>query len=234
MSTPLLQPFDRDLWLADGAACAEVAGFRYPTRMAVVRLTDGGLWIWSPTALTDALRREVEALGAVSHIVGPNSLHDSWLAEWRAAFPSARLHGAPGLAAKLPRLAFDTEVADAPPPDWAADIDQAPVHGNAITTEVVFFHRASGTALFTDLLQQFPPGWFHGWRAAVARLDLMTEAEPAVPRKFRLAFTDRRTARAAVRRILDWPVERVVMAHGTPVASDGRAYLARAFRWLKA
>ena len=35
--------------------------------------------------------------------------------------------------------------------------------------------------LFTDLIQLFPPGWFGGWREIVARLDLMTESEPAVP-----------------------------------------------------
>ena len=43
--------------------------------------------------------------------------------------------------------------------------------------------------LFTDLLQQFPPDWFHGWRALIARLDLMTAPEPSTPRKFRAAFT---------------------------------------------
>ncbi len=234
MTAPALQPFGPDLWLADGASCAEVAGFRYPTRMAVVRLAGGGLWVWSPTALTDALRREVEALGPVAHIVAPNTLHDLWLAEWRAAFPAARLHGAPGLAGKLTHQAFDTELGDTAPPDWAAEIDQVPVRGNRITTEVVFFHRASGTVLFTDLLQQFPRGWFSGWRSLVARLDLMTEPLPSVPRKFRLAFTDRAAARVSMRRILGWPAGRVVMAHGTPVTTGGQAFLAQAFAWLKA
>ena len=40
--------------------------------------------------------------------------------------------------------------------------------GNAITTEVVFFHARSGTVLFTDLVQQLPAHWFSGWRALVA------------------------------------------------------------------
>lgn len=106
------------------------------------------------------------------------------------------------------------------------------VRGSRITQEVVFFHRASGTAIFTDLIQQFPRGWFKGWRALVARLDLMTEAEPAVPRKFRIAFSDRPAARASLRRILQWPTTKVLMAHGAPVERDGQAFLARAFRWL--
>ncbi len=226
--TALLQPFASGLWLAAGPQ-VEVIGFAYPTRMAVIRLADGGLLIWSPVALTPALRTEVEALGPVTRLVAPNSLHDRYLAEWRQAFPAARAYVAPGFAASQ----GDIELGDAPPADWAADLDQVIVRGNRITTEVVFFHRPSRTVIFTDLIQQFPPGWFKGWRALVARLDLMTAAEPAVPRKFRTAFTDRPAARAAVRRILAWPSETVIMAHGPPVERGGQAFLTRAFAWLK-
>lgn len=227
-----LRPFGPEIWLADGGQC-EVAGFRYPTRMAVIRLTGGGLLIWSPVALSDGLRAAVAELGDVRHLVAPNALHHLSLPEWRAAFPAATLHAAPGLAARRPDLAIDAELGDTPAESWAADLDQVLVHGNRITTEAVFLHRPSGVVLFTDLIQQFPKGWFRGWRALVARLDLMTEAEPAVPRKFRIAFHDRRAARAALDRVLAWPAEKVVMAHGTPVEHDGRAFLARAFAWLK-
>lgn len=226
--TALLRPFGPGLWLAAGLQ-VEVIGFAYPTRMAVIRLADSGLLIWSPVALTPALRTEVEALGPVTRLVAPNSLHDRYLAEWRHAFPAARAYVAPGFAASP----GDIELGDAPPADWAADLDQVIVRGNRITTEVVFFHRPSRTVIFTDLIQQFPPGWFKGWRALVARLDLMTAAEPAVPRKFRTAFTDRPAARAAVRRILAWPSETVIMAHGPPVERGGQAFLTRAFAWLK-
>jgi hypothetical protein len=227
-----LQSFGPDIWLADGSE-ADVAGFRYPTRMAVIRLTSGGLFVWSPVMLSPGLRAEVEALGEVRHLVAPNSLHHLFLGEWRRAYPRARLYAAPGLRPRRPDLAFDGDLGDTPPPDWVADLDQAAVLGNAITTEIVFFHRKSGTVLFTDLIQQFPPGWFTGWRALVARLDLMVGTEPSVPRKFRAAFTDRKAARSALRRILAWPSSKVVMAHGAPVEHDAQAFLARAFRWLK-
>lgn len=229
---PMLTPFAPDIWLADGPAITAAMGFRYPTRMALIRLAGGDLFIWSPVALCDALRAAVDALGPVRHIVAPNALHDSFLADWHRAYPEAALYAAPGLAAKRRDLAFAAELGDAAPPEWSGQIDQAAVAGNAITTEIVFFHRASATALFTDLLQQFPQGWFSGWRALVARLDLMTGPQPAVPRKFRLAFTNRRLARPALARILAWPATRVVMAHGTPVTGGGQVFLARAFAWL--
>jgi hypothetical protein len=101
------------------------------------------------------------------------------------------------------------------------------VHGNLITTEVVFFHIKSGTVLFTDLI-------LSGWRAVVAKLDLMVGPEPSVPRKFRLAFTNRRGARDSLKRIFAWPAEKVLMAHGTPVEKGARAFLRRAFGWLGA
>lgn len=226
-----LRPFGPGIWLADGGQ-ADVAGFRYPTRMTVIRLADGDLFVWSPVALSDALREAVAGLGEVRHVVAPNSLHHLYLGEWQAAWPQARLYAAPGLTAKRTDLGFHAELGDTPPSEWAVDLDQVPVRGNRITTEVVFFHRPSGVVLFTDLIQQFPPGWFRGWRALVARLDLMTGAEPSVPRKFRVAFTDRKAARADLAHILDWPCAKVVMAHGAPVEHDGRAFLARAFRWL--
>lgn len=229
---PLLQTFGPELWLADGSE-TETLGFRYPTRMAIIRLAGGGLLVWSPVALAAGLKAEVDALGEVRHLAAPNSLHHLFLGEWGRAYPAAKLYAAPGLSARRQDLDLDADLGEVPPPEWAGEVDQVVVRGNAITTEVVFFHRQSATVLFTDLIQQMRPGWFTGWRALVARLDLMTAAEPSVPRKFRAAFVDRQAARAAVLRILAWPVERLVMAHGTPVETGARQVVARAFRWLR-
>ena len=223
--------FAPDIWLADGPTVVANAGFHYPTRMAVLRLSCGRLFVWSPTALGRELRAEVDALGPVAFIVAPNSLHHVFVAEWRDAYPEARLYAAPGLRAKRKDIVFDDDLTDVPPAGWASDIDQVVVP-NALTTEVVFFHRKSRTVIFTDLIQQFPSGWFSGWRGVVARLDRMVSSTPAVPRKFRLGFTDRHAARDAIRRIVDWPADRLIMAHGNPVRREGRAAIAQAFGWL--
>ncbi|MBP6546434.1 MAG: DUF4336 domain-containing protein [Phenylobacterium sp.] len=227
-----LLEFAPGLWIADGPTVTAAAGFHFPTRMAVIRLTGGALFVWSPLPLTDDLKAAVEALGEVRCLVAPNSLHHLFLGEWKAAYPTATLYAAPGLRPRRKDLAFDADLEEAPPPEWAGEIDQVVVRGNLITTEVVFFHRASGTAIFTDLIQHFSPTWFTGWRAMVAKLDLMTAHEPEVPRKFRNAFVGRAQARIALRRILAWPTERVLMAHAPPVEKGGRAFIARAFGWL--
>lgn len=231
MSAALLQPFGEDIWIADGPITA-VAGFRYPTRMAVIRLAGGGLFVWSPTALTDALKAAVDSLGEVCWVVAPNSLHDLFLAEWRQACPKAAFPAPPGLRKARKDIAFDGDLEDGSIHGWSDEIEHVLVKGSLITTEVVFFHRRSGTVIFTDLIQHFSPAWFSGWRAVVARLDLMSAPEPEVPRKFRQSFVNRRAAREALTHILAWPAEKVLMAHAPPVEVDGQAFIARRFRWL--
>ncbi|WEX11316.1 DUF4336 domain-containing protein [Chelativorans sp. AA-79] len=228
----MLKEFGPNIWIAEGPTVTAAAGFHYPTRMAVIRLTNGDVVVWSPTALTDDLRSEVETLGAVRYLIPPNSLHHAFLGEWQRAYPDAKIYAPPGLREKRKDIRFDGDISDGPIAAWAGEIDLAIMWGNRITTEVVFFHRESGTAIFTDLIQQFPRGWFRGWRALVARLDLMVASEPSVPRKFRVAFTDRRAARESLQRILTWPTDKVVIAHGPLISNDGQAFLRRAFRWL--
>lgn len=228
----MLKEFGDGIWIAGGPTVTAAAGFHYPTRMAIIRLSDGGLFLWSPTRLSDELQAEVNALGDVRYLIPPNSLHHVFLGDWQRAYPDARTYAPPGLREKRKDIIFDGDLGDTPIEDWADDIDQVAMRGNRITTEIVFFHRKSGTVLFTDLVQQFKPGWFKGWRAIVARFDLMVADEASVPRKFRIAFRDRHAARASIQRILAWPAEKVLMAHGNPIATDGQAFIRRAFSWL--
>lgn len=97
---------------------------------------------------------------------------------------------------------------------------------------VVFFHRASATGLVTDLVQQMAHGWYRGWHACVARLDLMTAAIPSVSRKFRVSMTNRAAARERVRRIPDWPADGLVTAHEAAIQSGEKEVLRYAVTWL--
>ena len=228
----LLTEFGPGIWVGEGPVVAFV-GFPYPTRMVVIRLADGGLFVWSPIALTPELKTAVDGLGSVRFLVSPNLLHHLFLGDWQAAYPEARLYASPGLRRKRKDLAFDGDLGDAPEPEWAADIDQVLVKGSPWLTEVVFFHRASGTAIFTDLIENFRPDWFKGWKGLVARLDGIVQPHPGAPRELRWSFLFRRgEARAALERILAWPIEQVIVAHGDVVRTDGGAFVRKAFGWL--
>jgi hypothetical protein len=199
--------------------------------MAVIRLSNGELFIWSPVELSTSIKRDVDALGSVGYLISPNRLHHIYLREWRSIYPSARLYASPGLRAKRKDLDFDGDLKDAPEYEWAADIDQISFHGSFLT-EVVFFHQMSKTVIFADLLQNFPPDWFKGWRGILARCDGICAPNPGAPREWRATFLGRRAARASLHAILSWPIERVLMAHGDLISADGAAVVRRAFSWV--
>jgi hypothetical protein len=230
MSGPLLQ-FGPEIWIADGPVTS-FHGFPYPTRMAVIRLSNGSLFVWSPVALSDSLSASINALGQVRHLVAPNALHRLFLGAWKSAYPAARLYASPRLRRKREDLSFDAELSDAPEPEWAADIEQVVVLGSFALTEVVFFHRAARTALFADLIQNFPRDWFKGWRGFVARHGGIVAPNPGIPIDWRLSFLNRRAARLSLDKVLAWPIERVLIAHGDLPAGDGATFVRRAFTWL--
>lgn len=227
---PQLEPVGESLWLAEGPTVS-FFGIPYPTRMAVARLAEGSLWVWSPVALDAALRREVEALGAVRFLVAPNKLHHLFLGEWKEAFPEARLYAAPGLAARRRDLRFDAELGEEAPEEWGGEIELVPVPGSVAMTEVLFRHRASRSVLVADLVQKLdpPPGW-RGW---LLRLDGLTGPAGSTPREWRASFLRREPARRALRRALGWHPERLVIAHGRCVLEEGERALRESLAWLR-
>ena len=54
----------------------------FPTRMTVVKLPMGGVWLHSPVAYDSALAAGVAAIGPVRHIVSPNKIHYAHVKEW--------------------------------------------------------------------------------------------------------------------------------------------------------
>ena len=161
-----LSAFGPDIWLADGPTVSFFT-FPYPTRMVLMRLGEGGLFVWSPIALAAELKAEVEAIGEPKFLVSPNKLHHLFLAEWKAAYPQAKLFASPGLRRRRRDLTFDADLIDAADPGWAEEIDQVLFKGSFAMTEAVFFHRASRTAIFADLIQALPRDSVKGWRGVL-------------------------------------------------------------------
>jgi hypothetical protein len=204
--------------------------------MAVVRLDDGGLWIWSPVSLGAELEAEVRALGPVRHLVSPNKLHHLSLAAWKAKFPEAKLWGTESTVARFGTLEFAGALTGDPPPDWAGQIDQYHFDNSRFLDELIFFHRKSRSAIIADLSQPFSEDFLKRrwpwWLRWIARRAGMVEGRGYPPAELRLTFRRRAQARAKVRALIDEAPERVVVAHGEIVRSGGAEYLKRAFAWL--
>lgn len=204
----------------------KIAGADVSTRMTVVRLADGTLWLHSPVPLSAALRQQIDALGEVAYIVAPNKLHHLYLSACAAAYPKAQLFGARGLAKKRPDVGGLRTLGAVSEPGWQHDLEQLQVLGLPISNEVLWFHRASRTLIMTDLCQL----WEGDLTFAAALYARLTRVRKrlAVPYSLRMVVKDRAAMAETARQILQWPFERVVMAHNTIVERDAHGAMTRA------
>jgi hypothetical protein len=224
----MLDPIADDVWAL--ARPQSFLGLQLGTRMTVVRLSDGGLFIHSPVAPDDELRRALDALGDVRHVVAPNLYHHLHVGAFAAAYPNAELHGAPGLAKKRKDLRFATLLGDEPEPGWAADLRQMSIRGS-LFGETVFFHERSRTLIVADLVESYSR-CEHGPTRAFLRMTGVYGG-PAVARQHKLAYRDKVVSRAAVDRVLEWGIDRIVPCHGDPIATAASTVLRDCFAWLR-
>lgn len=221
----MLLPLAPDLWHAPHAFSAN--GIPVTTRMTVVRLPCGRLWLHSPVPVDEALRTSLAALGEVAWIVAPSKTHHLFVPACAQAFPAATLYGAPGLRAKRPDLGRLEELPAAGAAPWAPELAWLLFEGIPFANETVWFHRRSATLVLTDLVQWWPGAL--PWRSRGYAALTGVRRQPAVARTVRALVRDREAARASAERILRWPFERVVMAHNAIVETDAHARLRQAF-----
>jgi hypothetical protein len=233
----LLKPVAENVWIVDGPEIRfSYLGLKlpFPTRMTVIKLPDGGLFVHSPTSLTDALAEQILETGPVRFLIAPNTLHYWWIPDWKRRYPSATVYAAPGLEESANRsLPIDQILGDVPPAGWAGIVEQTIVHGDMLT-EVVFFHRPSRTLVLTDLIENFEPWRFRSWLYRfVMRLFGAADPDGKAPVDMQLTFwRHRKEVRAAVERMIAWEPERIIIAHGRWYEGNCAAELRRAFRWV--
>jgi len=207
-------------------------GLELGTRMTLIRLANGDLWVHSPVALDPSLRADVDTIGAVRFIIAPNRFHHLYAAQWRDAYPDARMFAAPGLDAKRKDLKFDGILNDDSVPEWRDQIDQIVFRAFAPLNEVVFCDRTSATLILTDLMFNITHT-----ESAIARALLTLDgafAEPAVPRSFRALIRWRRyAARQSLDRIMSWNFDRLIVAHGDIVEAGVKQAVENAWRFLR-
>lgn len=217
-----------NLWYATHAF--KVNGLPLTTRMTVVRLQRGQLWLHSPVPIAPKLKVALDALGDVTHIVAPSKAHHLFAGDCAAMFPHAQLWGAPGLRAKRPDLAT---LQDLPAPDtgpWCPELDHLLFEGIPLANETDWFHAPSGTLILTDLCQ-----WMQGDLPLATVLYAKLTGVRAglnVPHTVRLLVRDKAAARASAAQLLRWPIRRVVVAHNAVIETDAHAQLARALQCL--
>jgi len=224
----MLVPVDDNLWVV--AAPLRFLGVHVGTRMTVVRLSCGRLWLHSPVPLARETRNELAELGEIGHIVAPNLFHHLYVGDIADSFPGATVHAAAGLRRKRKDLRIDETLGEAPPAAWRDDLDQLHIEGTLLG-ETVFFHRETRTLISSDLAENFASS--DHWLTRLYLKSQRLEHRFGVAWLLRVCYRDKHKARRCIDRLLEWDIERVILAHGEIVESGGRAALREAFAWLK-
>lgn len=242
MSNPTYPPLDTlkpvapDLWIVDSGPL-RLLGMPLPVRMTVVRLGNGEVWLHSPTRYDDRLRREIEALGPIQHLVAPNVAHWTFLKDWQRHCPDALTWAAPELRkrsqVKRSGLRLDRDLGGAVPSEWSADFQQVIVPGGLGFREVAFLHKPTRSLLLTDLVLNLEPSKLPWLMRPLARLAGVTAPDGRAPIYLRFVIRLRkREAAQASSELVALEPERVVIAHGAWFERNAANQLRHSLRWL--
>ncbi|NOT56745.1 MAG: DUF4336 domain-containing protein [Deltaproteobacteria bacterium] len=225
---PPLQPIATNIWVMDFPL--RVGGLQLGTRMTVVQLASGGLWLHSPGPLQPEHVSAVSALGPVQALVAPNAMHNLFLAQTVVLFPRATVYVSPALPAKLTPLIPHEILTDFPPALWKEEISQHVVGGLPKLQEVVFLHHASRTLILTDLAFHIrhSDSWFT--RLFMRLNGVYGHFGPS--RIFRAMVKDRAALRSSLEQIQTWDFDRVIVAHGEVLESSGKQAMHTQYAWV--
>lgn len=232
----VLKPVADGVWIVDSGPLF-LLGLPLPVRMTVVRLRNGDLWLHSPTRFDGELKRAMEEHGRIRHLIAPNSAHWLFLIEWQRNCPDALTWAAPGLRkrgqVKKSGVRLDRDLPDAPPSEWAGEINQVVVPGGGGFREVDFFHEPTRSLVLTDLVVNVEPEKLSPLARPFARMVGATAPNGRAPIYLRgIVALKRREAAEAALQMVEWGPERVIFSHGRWFERDGAAGLRRSLDWL--
>jgi hypothetical protein len=222
----MLEKWNDDIWIATRPA--KFFGVECGSRMTVVRMEGGGLFVHSPVALDPDTRRDVDALGEVRAVVAPSLFHHLHVGAWMAAYPNAVFAACQGLDWKRPDLAFTCVLGDTPHDVWAGDLQQIYFSARR-ENEVVFFDARSKTMICADALLNLSvhPSLMTRFVARAVWNDA-----PGTGYLERVMVRDRQVGRRQVDRILEWAPERIILSHGGLVHERGTEVIRHAYAWV--
>ncbi len=215
--------FAEDIWLMAGDR-VHMFTIPFATRTVLVRLPGGGLWVHSPVALTPERQAAIEELGRVKYIIAPNRYHWLHVEQWVRAFEKAELWVSPRYTQRHPLAGAYRVLGEDAPPEWRDIFLQTVMQGHKMIDEVAFCHQPSGTLILTDTIQNHETSEDNAFWSLVKKLNNVAAPDGGLPHDLRLTLSDWGAFEAAVRKILGWKFDKIVMAHGRCVEKDGHRF----------
>ncbi len=205
---------------------------QFNSRMTVVRLSNGNLFIHSPCEIDQQTKTAIETLGKVDFIVAPGSYHHLHVSSAQRAFPEAETFICPGIETKNPQLEFDWLLGDRADKRWADDFEQVLVRGNKYIWEVAFFYKPTRTLILVDLIENFTNAtkgvnWLLKlWFKVVYRM----WANPKPAPEYQMGWKDKQAASKSLNKILSWDFESIIVSHGELIEGNAKDVARQAWR----
>lgn len=238
--TPLyvLKQISNNIWIVDGDVVDmnfKLFNIPFSTRMTIIRLDNGGLWIHSPIKPNLNLLSEIEQLGEVNHLIAPNVLHYSFIDEWHHLFPTAKVWLADGVEKRASKSGINLSYGESLViPSWKDEIDFIVFEGSFYVKEVIFFHKHSSTLILTDLIENIETKKLSFWEKMLFAIGDNQYPSGKTPRDLRLSFIFcKKKARESYQNIKLWNPQNVIISHGPCQAGNAIELLNQAFYWLE-
>lgn len=229
-----LYPFGDNIWTAEGPLVRDMRMW-FTTRMTVVKLTNGCMWLESPIPVSTDTLKSITDMGPVRYLVANTPRHVWRLDAANKLFPDAQLWVPRPTRVTLEQgdLDYTGILTDTPPPDWTDDFEQLVLKGSSQLSEVLFFHKRSGTVIIGDLIANNRKVKGKPFTNFMFKLMGVSYPNGGVARDIRLSFTKRDLTRESLERLLSWDFDKLIIAHGDCIESNAKSYVEEKFRWLK-
>jgi hypothetical protein len=213
---------ERKLWFS---------GVRLRSRMTVLRLADGRLWVHSASEPNRDLCAELDRLGQVSWIVVPNRFHHLQASAMKARYPGAQVIGPASAQSRNKALALDVAIDDARLPSLVPELSPVPLRGVPFLDETLFFHAKTHTLIGADLMMCGCAADHWTWRW-VSRAMGQYERYKAPP-DVRWQTRGGPVLRQSLEEIARLPLTRILVAHSDSVEDHPVEQLEEAWRFAR-
>lgn len=213
---------ERELWFG---------GVRLRSRMTVVRLADGNLWVHSASEPTPELCAQLDRLGQVSWVVVPNRYHHLHAAAMKARYPDAQVIGPASAKTRNGSVVLDVAIDDERLRALVPELAPVALRGVPFLDETTFFHARTGTLIGADLMMCGCPAdhWSWRWASRVTGQYLRYKAPPDV----RWHTRGGPMVRQSLDELAKLPLERILVAHSDPVEDRPVEQLQEAWRFVR-
>jgi hypothetical protein len=193
-----------------------------PRRMTVVKLSGGGLVVYSAISLDEKEMKKLEALGTPAYLVVPGAIHRLDAKAWKKRYPSILVVAPEGAHAKI----SEAVAVNANGVDFGDErVRLMPIPGTASREFAMVVDTGSGkTLVLNDLIFNLPKlGGFGGF---VMRLLGFGPGEPTIPKLVeKKLVADPEAVRTQLRDWADLGLERLLVSHGPPIENPRRTLL---------